>query len=129
MAKGKVLVIDDEELVCKSLRVMLKEHDYEASSAVTGEEGVKLAGEGNFDVILLDLKMPDIDGIEILKKIKGDDPKAVVIIITGYPSEETLGQARSLGAYDYITKPFDVMHLSSLVEKGVGHRKLLLSTD
>lgn len=128
MAKGRILIIDDEKMACKSLSTLLGEKGYESSCAYSGEEGLKMAREGNYDVILIDIKLPDIEGLDVLKQIKSFDPETVSIIITGYPSDESVNLALGSGAYDYITKPFDVVKLSFVMERAVSYRNLLLAS-
>lgn len=127
-SKGKVLIVDDEEIVCKSLSIILEEQGFDADSALTAQEGLKLIQDNNYDTVLLDLKIPGSDdGISLLKKVKEIDPSCVVIIITGYPSDETIEDALKNGAFDYIVKPFEVERINSIVEKAVARRKNLLS--
>ena len=108
MAEGNILVIDDELVMCELLRDLLKDKGYEVKYALSGEEGIKVSKENNFDLIMTDLKIPDIDGITVLQEIKKFDPDSMVIVITGYPSFETIQAALRHGAYDYVTKPFNI---------------------
>ncbi len=115
MSKGKILVIDDEDIVRTSCSRTLVPEGYEVSLAKNGVEGLKMAGEDRFDLVLTDLKMPDIDGIEVLRILKGKWPETQVIIVTGYQTVDTAVKAIKLGAYDYIEKPFTPDALISAV--------------
>jgi len=106
MSKGKILVIDDEDIVRLSCSRTLVPEGYELKMAKNGPEGLKLLEEESFDLVLTDLKMPNMDGIEVLANIKGKWPAIDVIIVTGYQTVETAVRAIKLGAFDYIEKPF-----------------------
>lgn len=123
MSKGKILVIDDEDIVRTSCSRTLVPEGYEVSLARNGAEGLKMAAEDRFDLVLTDLKMPDMDGIEVLRSIKGKWPETQVIIVTGYQTVDTAVKAIKLGAYDYIEKPFTPDALISAVAEAMAHRQ------
>ena len=106
MAKPKILIIDDEAIVRISCKKCLLPEGYEVDSAENGIEGLRLVESNAYDLILTDLKMPDMDGIEFLAKIKETHPNEKVIMITGYSTTEHAEQAMRSGAYNYIEKPF-----------------------
>jgi DNA-binding NtrC family response regulator len=106
MAKPKILIIDDEAIVRISCKKCLLPEGYDVDSAENGIEGLRLVESNAYDLILTDLKMPDMDGIEFLAKIKETHPNARVIMITGYSTTEHAEQAMRSGAYNYIEKPF-----------------------
>ncbi len=106
MSKPRILVIDDEEIVRISCRKCLIPEGYEVDVAANGAEGFRLAKENHYDLILTDLKMPDVDGMEFLMSMKETQPEAKVIMITGYSTAEHAEEATRLGAYNYIEKPF-----------------------
>ncbi len=106
MDRPKILVIDDEEIVRISCKKCLTPEGYDVSVAATGVEGMKLAKEDHYDLILTDLKMPDMDGIEFLVKMKEIQHEAKIIMITGYSTVEHSEAAMRLGACNYIEKPF-----------------------
>jgi DNA-binding NtrC family response regulator len=106
MSKGKILVVDDEDIVRTSCSRTLVPEGYEVRLAKNGAEGLMMASEERFDLVLTDLKMPDMDGIEVLRIIKEKWPETAVIIVTGYQTVDTAVKAIKLGAYDYIEKPF-----------------------
>jgi len=106
MSKGRILVIDDEDIVRLSCSRTLVPEGYELAMAKNGQEGLKILEEGSYDLVLTDLKMPNMDGIEVLAKIKERWPSTDVVIVTGYQTVETAVKAIKLGAFDYIEKPF-----------------------
>jgi len=106
MNKGRILVVDDEDIVRTSCSRTLSPEGYEVRLAKNGAEGLMMASEERFDLVLTDLKMPDMDGIEVLRIIKEKWPETAVIIVTGYQTVDTAVKAIKLGAYDYIEKPF-----------------------
>lgn len=123
MIKGKILVIDDEDIVRTSCNRALTPEGYEVKMAWNGLDGLKMASEERFDVVLTDLKMPDMDGIEVLRKIKEEWPEIEVIIITGYQTVDTAVKSIKLGAFDYIEKPFTPDALAAAVSKAMEHKK------
>ena len=106
-AKGSVLIIDDEQEIRESLEQLLRLEGYQANSAATAEEGMKRVEGGVFDLVLLDISLPDRNGLEVLKFIKRDSPDTGVIMITAYDSSQLAFQASKEGAESYITKPWD----------------------
>ena len=105
--KGSILIIDDEEEIRESLEELLKLEGYRLASASTAEEGLRRAQERLFDLVLLDINLPDQSGLEVLKSIKRDNPDTGVIMITAYDSGQVAFQASKEGAESYITKPWD----------------------
>ncbi len=106
-AKGSILVIDDEQEIRESLEHLLKLEGYRADSAATGDEGLKRIDDGVFDLVLLDINLPDRNGLDLLQHIKRDSPAMGVIMITAYASTQMAFQASKQGADSYITKPWD----------------------
>jgi two-component system, NtrC family, response regulator AtoC len=109
----KILIVDDESFICENLERILKEEDYNTVVAQEGQAALRVLKEEAIDLVFLDLKLPDIPGLDVLKTIKETDPDLLVIVITGYASVESAVEALKLGAYDYIKKPFkaDVIKL------------------
>lgn len=101
----KILVVDDDEVVRLSYLRSLADTRWNIESAWDGIEALRAIGEKAFDVVLLDLRMPGLDGMKVLKAIKDKRPETEVVIITGYPSIETAKEAVRLGAHDYLAKP------------------------
>ena len=131
----RILIVDDspEDVVLTSSA--LAENNL-ANEIIIAEDGLEaldyLHKRGKFAnvnglpaVILLDIKMPGDDGVTILKKIKSVDPTAAVILMTAYPSDDTITQALNSGAYDYILKPFNIEKIQFLIERAISYHKLL----
>lgn len=112
--KKKLLIIDDEKNIRFTLKKSL-ENDYEITTAVNGEDGIEKFKEDSFDVILLDMKLPGIDGIDVLKEIKDLDKTANIIIITGFGSVDNAVETMKLGAIDYLRKPFTPDEIKEIV--------------
>ena len=114
-----VLVVDDERTVCNSCKKILTQEGYNVDVALSGEEALnKVKGKG-FDVLITDWKMPEIDGIEVAKRIKKENPNIAVIMITGYPSVETSINAMRSGVSDYVPKPFTPEELSDAMVRAL----------
>jgi len=123
MSKGKILVIDDEDIVRMSCSRTLIPEGYEVRLSRNGLDGLRMLREEKADLVLTDLKMPEMDGIEVLGKIKEEWPDIEVIVITGYQTVETAVKSIKLGAYDYIEKPFTPDALIAAVDKAFTHMK------
>jgi len=106
MKKQKVLVIDDEQVVLDSVRKILTDENYEVYVSLSGREGLNWAIQKKYDIVLTDIRMPDIGGMRVLRDIKRANPSLPVVMITGYASVQSSVQAMKLGAADYIEKPF-----------------------
>ena len=124
MIKDKILVADDEQSMREFLDIMLKKEGYKVSLASNGEEVVKVVENDLFDLILLDIRMPKLDGISALKKIKANSPETIVIMITAYASADTAIKAMKEGAYDYITKPFKVEEIKLIIKNALEKKNL-----
>jgi len=120
----RILVVDDEFVVRDSLYNWFREDGYQVETAENAREALKKLQEKTFDIALLDIKMPGIDGIELQKRINKIDGDIIIIIITAYASVNTAVQALKEGAFDYITKPFDPDELSHLIKNACNQRKL-----
>jgi PAS domain S-box-containing protein len=127
--KPKVLVVDDEKALRKGVKRLLEMENYEVTTAENGTEGIKLGTETEFDLALIDLKMPDIDGTEVLKKIKEKFPNTVCFIATAFASYETAVEATRLGAQSYIPKPFPPEELIQNLKEGYQKRLLNLEIE
>ena len=120
MEKGKVLVIDDEDIVLKSVNKILAEENYKVDVSSSGRQGIDWAIERSYDVVLTDIRMPDIGGMRVLRDIKRAKPSLAVIMITGYASVQSAVQAIKLGAADYLEKPFTPDQLLKAVASALG---------
>src|SRR6056297_2089637 len=110
-----LLIVDDEESVRDSLYNWFVEDGFEVSCAADAKEALSMLESESFDIILADIKMPGMDGMEMHRRIRALNPESIVIIMTAFASVETAVQALKDGAYDYITKPFDPDDLSHLI--------------
>ena len=117
--KTKILVVDDEESHRIMLRAVLKDEGYEVAEAADGSEAVRAVEEEPFDLILLDIRMKTMDGIEALQEIRKISPLVPVLIMTAYASVKTAVEALKAGAFDYLTKPLDIEELKILIEKAL----------
>lgn len=124
MPSERILVVDDELFVRELLLEFLSTQGYEVSLADSGEKAVQLMQIQPADVVLLDLKMTGMDGIETLKKLKKIAPGALAIIMTGYPTIESSIDALRHGACDYVIKPFKLNDLKSSLENALREHKL-----
>jgi two-component system response regulator PilR (NtrC family) len=124
MLKEKILVADDEKSMREFLEIMLKKEDYRVSLASNGEEVLKLLERDIIDLILLDIRMPKMDGITALKRIKALSPETIVIMITAYASADTAIKAMKEGAYDYITKPFKIEEIKLIISNALEKKNL-----
>ena len=122
----KILIVDDEQIVRESLANWLKEDGYQIAVAGDGPEALNKIKELPFHIVLLDLKMPGMDGIQVLQEVKKDFPDTEVIIMTAYGSVHTAVEAIKEGAYDYIVKPFDPEEVGLLIKKILEHKNLVL---
>jgi len=115
MSKIKVLLVDDEEAYVKTLAERMEMRDVGSRVALSGEEALQMLEEEPPDVMVLDLRMPGIDGMEVLERVKKKHPQIEVIILTGHGSDREEKEARRLGAFEYLQKPADTTHLLSTV--------------
>ncbi len=122
MSKPKILFIDDEEIVLRSCRRIFAGSDYEIDTALSGEEGLSKAINQDYDIVVTDLKMPGIDGMEVLKRLRKVRPDTTVIIFTGYASVDTAREALKNGAFDYIPKPFTPEEIREVIKNALEAR-------
>ena len=113
----KVLVVDDDPQVCKTVSMILQEHGYHTQAYSQPRQALQAVRKAPFDIALIDIKMPDLNGLELVEKIKGEDPRVAPIVMTAYPDVQTAAETMRLGARDYITKPFREEQLLSSVER------------
>lgn len=123
MKKIKLLVIDDEDIVLSSTLRILKNYDYDIEVAHSGEEGLEKAGSKSYDIVVTDLMMPGIGGMEVLKELRETQPEVTVIVFTGYATVETVREALKVGAFDYIPKPFSPDEFRSVIDNAVKARE------
>lgn len=119
----KVLVVDDEPSVLESFKMILQIKNYEVTAVLSGLEGVQALEKEDFDIAFVDLRLPGMDGIEVLQAIKKAKPETEVIIVTAYASEESQANAITYGALDYIRKPFLMEEIYNLAERALRKRR------
>jgi len=119
-----ILVIEDEAVLARNIRVYLQRLGYEVEHAATGEEALERMGTFRPEVIVLDFQLPDIDGLEVMQRIRREDNRSKVIFITGHGSEQVAVDAMKAGAYDYLSKPIVLETLRVVVDKAVSEVRL-----
>jgi two-component system NtrC family response regulator/two-component system response regulator HydG len=129
MIKGKVIVIDDEVNAAAALETLLQEDGYEVSRAHDARSGLALLEKTDADVVLTDLRMPGMDGLELLTRIKEIRPEVMVLLMTAYGTVKTAVKAMKLGAEDYLGKPIDVEELELVLERVLEKKRLLEETQ
>lgn len=125
----KVIIIDDEKGLREGTKRLLESEGYEVDTAANGTDGIKLGTENDYDIAIIDLKMPDIDGIDVLKEIRKHRPNTICYIATAYASYETAIEATKIGAASYIPKPFTPDELLNNLKTGYEKRLLLLEAE
>ena len=129
MQQAKILVVDDEEVVRRSyVRSLAGEHCM-VEMASSGQDALQAMGQRAFDVVLLDLMMPGMSGMTVLKTIKQKWPDSEVVVITGYPAVDTAKEAVTLGAYDYLAKPAGPDDIVQAANGAMLHKKWSLRRD
>lgn len=121
---NNILIIDDQKLIRSSLKVALEKETHSVRVAGTGAEGLAIVRKNNVDLVLLDVMLPDINGIDVLKKIKEIDPEIIVIMMTGYGTIENAVTAMKLNAFDYINKPFKAETITTILKFALETQRL-----
>lgn len=122
---NKILVVDDQKIVCYSLQRFLQSEGYNVHTATSGEDALSVLNDINPDLVIMDVRMPEMDGLEVLKRIKESHPKVQVIMMTAFSTTEKAIYAMKLGAYDYLTKPFDNDELLIRAKNAIKTRELM----
>ncbi len=121
----KILIVDDEEHLRKIMSIMLGKRGYLCRTAASGQEALSILAEESFDAVLTDMKMPGLDGLELLARIKEDNPEQVVVMLTAHGTLDTAVQAMKAGAYDFLAKPFKEDEIVLVLEKALERGRLL----
>jgi two-component system response regulator PilR (NtrC family) len=124
-ARANILVAEDERSMREFLEILLGRHDYHVVSAANGAEALQLIEKTEFDLVLTDLKMPKVGGLELLRESKRRCPATEVVVVTAFATTETAIEAMKVGAYDYLTKPFKVDEILVTVERALEKRSLV----
>jgi len=124
--KAKLLIVDDDEDMLETLSDILQEKGYRTETARTGRKAIKKAKEQFFNIALIDIKLPDVKGIEVLRTFREKHPNMMNIMITAHATLQTAVDALNLGAYAYIMKPVDPEKLDQMIKKCLAHARALL---
>ena len=124
-AAPRILIVDDEEHIRRILAIMLSKKGYETKSAANGREALDLSRAMTFDAVITDIHMSPMDGLELLTRLKENDPELIAIVITAFSSVDTAIQAMKQGAYDYISKPFKEDEILLVLDKALERRRIL----
>jgi two-component system response regulator PilR (NtrC family) len=120
----RILVVDDEAGMRDFLSILLRKEGYGVTVADGAEKALEMASRGEFDLVISDISMPGLSGIDVLRQARAASPDTPVILITAYASTESAVEALKLGAYDYLIKPFDVEELKAVVRNALEKRRL-----
>jgi two-component system, NtrC family, response regulator PilR len=118
-----VLVVDDERSMREFLEILLSKENYRVTLAANGEEAFRILEKDRFDLLITDIRMQDVDGIDVLKKAKSLSPETIVIMISAFATAETAVEAMREGAYDYIPKPFKVRDFKKIIKDALDSRR------
>ena len=127
--KQKILIVEDDNKVLKLLLRALSSKGYITMKAENGREALRIAVKTRPELVILDLKLPDCNGIQILAELKAIDQDIQVIILTGYGSQEAVRSAMEMGAFDFLTKPFELHELCAIIRESLGYRPLVVSGE
>jgi two-component system, NtrC family, nitrogen regulation response regulator NtrX len=126
---NKILIIEDDKAIVDVLRMILEHDGFKIEHAYNGASGIEIFKTAAPDVVLLDIRMPKMDGIEVLQELRRLDRNSIIIMISGHGNIETAVQTTKLGAYDFISKPFDVSRLKLTIQNGLNYKKLLAENE
>ncbi|MBW1698682.1 MAG: response regulator [Deltaproteobacteria bacterium] len=121
---ARILVVDDDRGLADMLVEYLSKFGYRAAAAYGGHEGLKRFKDDGFQIVIADLKMPDMDGMELMEKVKAIDRHVMVLVITGYGTIDAAVKAIKAGAYDFISKPLEFKALEVIIERALEHHTL-----
>jgi two-component system NtrC family response regulator len=125
MSGAAILVIDDERVICEGCRLVLGEQGHAVSFCLSGQAGLNEIEQKDYDVLLLDMKLPDMDGMQVLTQVRQSHPQLHIIVMTGYASVQNAVAAMKEGAFDYLSKPFSDDELTLTVAKAIDHLRLI----
>lgn len=127
--KASILIVDDDEGMCETLSDVMEDKGYNTSIALDGHGAVEKVREMDFDVVLMDIRMPGMNGVETFKQIKGIQPETAVVIMTAYAVEDLIGEALREGVYGVLHKPFDMERVLDLIESVKQVKSILVVDD
>lgn len=126
---GRLLVVDDDPVICRLLTTIFVREGFEVLAAEDGAEGIALATAQEPDIVILDLELPKLDGVQVLERLKGLNPGLPVVMVTGRDDVKSAVRAMQLGAFDYVTKPFDPTEISLVLGRALENRALLSEVE
>src|SRR5882672_5048724 len=121
----RILLIEDDENIASSLQLVLGNEGYEVVVNKRGDDGLALAQKESFDLVLTDLKLPGLNGLELIRQLHSTQPRLPIILMTAHGTSETAIEATKFGAYDYLVKPFEMDELLEVVEHAVAASRLM----
>ncbi len=127
--KLRILVIDDDEDICLYLREFLSREGYRVTTVTKAREALPEIKDGRHQIVLLDVRMPEINGIELLRQLRAIDSDVCVIVMTAYPSVESAVDTMKADAFDYLRKPFDLEQLRSVIQRAVREKGLMVDAE
>jgi DNA-binding NtrC family response regulator len=122
MPTGRILIVEDRDSLRRMLERALSQEGYEVTAAADAQAGIRWVDERPFDLVLTDLKLPDVSGLEVLAASRRAQPRVPVVVLTGFGTVGTAVEAMKLGAYDFLEKPLEIDDLARLVERAIGER-------
>ena len=125
MTTGRMLVIDDDELILDSFQLGFSEPNYEVLTSRSAREGLSRFSTADPDIVLLDVRLPDLSGLEAFEQLHKANPKTPIILMTGHGSAATAIEAMRLGAYEYVVKPFDVTAIGELIDGAIETSRMM----
>jgi DNA-binding NtrC family response regulator len=128
MTRKSILVVDDDPNICEVLATNLKAKGYVVKCANTGKKAIEMSKDEHFNLALIDIRLPDMEGIQLLSQLRGTIPKMMKIIITGYPSIDNAVEALNKGADAYIIKPLDIEKVLNTIEEKLKMQEVLGAT-
>ena len=127
--KLRVLVVDDDEDICLYLKEFLNREGYRVSAVTKPRDALPEIKEGKYQIVLLDVRMPDLDGVSLLREIRSIDSDVCVIIMTAYPSVESAVDTMKADAFDYLRKPFELEQLRQVVQRAIREKGLMVDAE
>jgi DNA-binding NtrC family response regulator len=125
MAGNKILIVEDDDSLLQIMQIQLRKEGYEVASAANAEQAIEILQSAPQDLIITDLHLPGISGIDLLKKVRAEDPGTLVILMTAFGTIQSAVEAMKSGAYDYLTKPIHPYELRALVGRAIEHKRLI----
>jgi DNA-binding NtrC family response regulator len=128
-SKLGILVVDDDEDICLYLREFLTRESYRVKTLTRSEDAIPAIKEGKYQIVLLDIRMPDLDGVSLLRQIRSIDSDLCVIVMTAYPSVESAVETMKADALDYLRKPFELDHLRQVIQRAIREKGLMVDAE